>query len=59
MRWLAALGKPVFDQHNAVSRVIGVFIDLTEQEKAAEALEFSDKRFRRSPRQEVEPAEGR
>lgn len=42
---LAALGKPVFDQHNAVSRVIGVFLDLTAQEKAAEALELSDRRF--------------
>lgn len=45
MRRFAALGKPVFDQHDTVSHVIGVFIDLTEQEKAAEALELSDKRF--------------
>ena len=45
MRWLAAFGKPAFDQRNAVSHMIGVFIDLTEQEKAAAALELSDKRF--------------
>jgi PAS domain S-box-containing protein len=44
-RWIAAFGKPVFDQGNAVSHVIGVFINLTEQMKAAEALELSDKRF--------------
>ena len=45
LRWLAIIGKPVFDQRNAVSHLIGVFIDLTEQAKAAEALELSDKRF--------------
>lgn len=45
MRWLATFGKPVFDQRNTVSHLIGVFMDLTEQTKAAEALELSDKRF--------------
>lgn len=45
LRWLAIFGKPVFDQRNAVSHLIGVFIDLTEQTKAAEALALSDKRF--------------
>ncbi len=44
-RWFAAFGKPVFDQRNAVSHVIGVFINLTEQTKAAQALELSDRRF--------------
>ena len=44
-RSFAAFGKPVFDPRNAVARVIGVVIDLTEQEKAAEALQLSDKRF--------------
>lgn len=44
-RWFAAFGKPVFDQHGTVSRLTGVFIDLTEQAKAAEALELSNKRF--------------
>lgn len=44
-RWLATFGKPVFDQRNAVSHLIGVFIDLTQQTKTAEALEISDKRF--------------
>lgn len=44
-RWFAAFGKPVFDQRNAVSHLIGVFINLTGQMKAAEALELSDKRF--------------
>jgi len=43
--WLAALGKPVLDQRNGVSRLVGVFIDLTQQEKAADALELSDRRF--------------
>ena len=44
-RWLVAFGKPVLDQRNAVSHLLGVFINLTEQTKAAEALELSDKRF--------------
>lgn len=44
-RRFAIFGKPVFDQRNAVSHLIGVFIDLTEQARAAEALELSDKRF--------------
>ncbi len=45
VRWLASLGKPVFDQGNAVSHLIGVFIDLTEQTRAVEDLALSDKRF--------------
>lgn len=44
-RWFAAFGRPVFDQRNAVSHLIGVFLNLTEQTKAAEALALSDKRF--------------
>lgn len=45
VRWFAAFGKPIFDQHNSVSRLSGVCINLTEQAKAAEALEISNKRF--------------
>lgn len=45
VRWLAAFGKPVFDQRNSVSRLTGVCINLTEQAKAAEALALSDRRF--------------
>lgn len=45
VRWLAAFGKALFDQHGAVYCLIGVFINLTEQTRAAEALELSDKRF--------------
>lgn len=44
-RWFAAFGKPVLDQRNAVSHLIGVFMNLTEQTKATEALALSDKRF--------------
>lgn len=44
-RRLAAFGKPALDPRHAVSHLMGVFINLTGQTKAAEALELGDKRF--------------
>jgi len=45
VRFLVAFGKPVLDGNNLVSHLVGILIDLTEQERTAETLDLSDKRF--------------
>lgn len=45
MRWVAAFGKPIRDDKNVVTHLVGILIDVTEQAEAAEALQQSNTRF--------------
>jgi PAS domain S-box-containing protein len=46
-RWLASKGSVLRDQAGAVSRIIGINLDITDRKQIEEALQESEQRFRR------------